>query len=212
MVKKKKPAKKAVKKKTSKKKKPIKKKIVKKKTSHKIIEKTIKIPNNEKEVEKLLIQNFIALQKVMTHLSLKFENLTLEISKLLELFEISAKSLAKKDFESDQSKKDEEKVMKKIDTLLDQNKIIARGLSLLHEKNPEENLINPKMPRPMINQQPHLNQPAPRPTQPIQKPSPPNPANPLNTGGYQKSISSQIPDIDDPKRLQKNAQQNQPRV
>ncbi|MBU1129531.1 MAG: hypothetical protein KJ949_02800 [Nanoarchaeota archaeon] len=198
-----------------KKKKPVKKKNSVKKKAHvkktlpkKKIKTPIKIPNNDKEIEKLLIQNFIALQKVMTHLSLKFENLTLEISKLLELFEISAKSLAKKDFESDQGKKDEEKVMKKIDTLLDQNRIIAKGLTLLHEKNPEETFINRQIPRPMPPQQPHLNQPM----QNSQRPPQPNSSETINTGGYQKSISSQIPNIDDPKRLQKNAQQNQSRV
>ncbi len=195
----------------------VKKKTIQKKKKHtkKTLPKNsdkkgIKNLNNEKEIEKILIQNFVAFQKVMTHLSLKFENLTLQISKLLELFEISAKSLAKRDFESDQSKKDEEKVMKKIDILLDQNKIIARGLTLIHEKDPREILIkqspNSQIQRPMQKQQFQPNQQRPM-VHPQQ-----NASETINTGGYQKSISSQIPDIDDPKRLQKNAQQNPPKV
>lgn len=198
-----------IKKKTTKKKTSVKKKkTTKKARPKKHIEKPIKISNNENTTEKILIQNFVALQKVMTNLSVKFENLTLQISKLLELFEISAKTLAKKDFESDQGKKDEEKIIKKIDVLLDQNKIIARGLTLIHEKEtggiPVKPLPTPQVPRPMPRQQ-NLMQSRPPPPQQTSSET-------INTGGYQKSISSQIPDIDDPKRLQKNVQQNPTRV
>ena len=194
-----------IKKKTTKKKTSVKKKKTTKKTRpKKHIEKPIKISNNENTTEKILIQNFVALQKVMTNLSVKFENLTLQISKLLELFEISAKTLAKKDFESDQGKKDEEKIIKKIDVLLDQNKIIARGLTLIHEKEtggiPVKHLPkNPQIPR-LIPRQQNL------------MPSQQDSSETINTGGYQKSISSQIPNIDYPRRIQKNAQQNPTRV
>ena len=85
------------------------------------------------EVERVLVENFIALQKVMTNLSLKFDDLSTQIAKLLELFEISAKTLAKKDMDSEKSSKNSEEILKKIDNLLDQNKTIARGLTLMHE-------------------------------------------------------------------------------
>ena len=39
-----------------------------------------------KELEKVLIDNFVSLQKVMVNLSVKFDDLTNQISKLLELF------------------------------------------------------------------------------------------------------------------------------
>ena len=44
-------------------------------------------------VEKILVENFVSLQKVMTNLSLKFDNLAFQISKLLELFEKGHKEM-----------------------------------------------------------------------------------------------------------------------
>ncbi len=84
-------------------------------------------------VEKTLVENFVSLQRVMVNLSSKLDNLASQISKLLELFEISAKALAEKNFSVTGG--DNEKVIQKIDTLLDQNKVIARGLTLMHEAN-----------------------------------------------------------------------------
>ena len=51
----------------------------------------------KKSVEKILVENFVSLQKVLTNLSVKFDELSNNISKLLELFELSATALAKKD-------------------------------------------------------------------------------------------------------------------
>lgn len=85
-------------------------------------------------VEKALLENFISLQRVLVNLSSKFDNLSNEISKLLELFEISAKALAEKNF-SMSGDKGNEKIIQRIDTLLDQNKTIAKGLTLMHELN-----------------------------------------------------------------------------
>lgn len=82
--------------------------------------------------EKILIENFVALQKVMTNLSFKFDALSNQISKLLEIFEISAKSLAGKEFSPE---KNQEDISKKLDTLSEQNKILARGVALMHEKS-----------------------------------------------------------------------------
>ena len=48
------------------------------------------------ELEQALIDNFTNLQKVLTNLSIKFEDLSNNMSKLLQLFEISAKSFAEK--------------------------------------------------------------------------------------------------------------------
>ena len=86
-----------------------------------------------KETEKILVENFIALQKVMVNLSGKIDNLTNQLSKLLDLFEISAKALVEKDFDFDKESKENKKIGEKIDNLIDQNKTIARGLTLLHE-------------------------------------------------------------------------------
>ncbi len=111
-----------------------------------------KIPNtsliqntSENRVERILVENFVSLQKVMTNLSLKFDNLASQISKLLDLFEISAKTLAEKEFSLEN--KDNKKILEKIDNIVDQNKVIARGLALLHESNSEENLQAPPPPQ-----------------------------------------------------------------
>jgi hypothetical protein len=89
------------------------------------------ISKSNRDVEKILIENFVSLQKVMTNLSLKFEDLSKQISKLLELFELSAKTIAKKDFSG--GGMESKKIAEKLDNLLEQNKTIARGLTLLHE-------------------------------------------------------------------------------
>jgi len=153
------------KKKTTRKKTPTKKKTTRKKTATRQSSANLKI-------EKALIENFIGLQKVMTNMSVKFDNLTIQISKLLELFEISAKAIVEKNLElgtqiTNNGK--ESDVVNKVNTLLDQNKILARGLTLLHEKTPEQNY----------------------PTQTIQPPIQQN----IGLQGYQKSITSTPPKI-----------------
>jgi len=86
-------------------------------------------------IEKTLVENFVALQKVMTNLALSFDNLSSRITKLLDLFEASAKTLSEKDFETPKTDKE---INDKIDKLLEHNKVFAKGLSLLHERGEEE--------------------------------------------------------------------------
>ena len=93
----------------------------------------------EEKIERILIENFVSLQKVMTHLSHKFEGLTNQISKLLEIFEMSAKSIAEKEYNSGKKEEEIKELMDKMDKIIEQNKILARGLTLLHEKSSEEN-------------------------------------------------------------------------
>ena len=59
------------------------------------------------EMDKILIDNFINLQKVLTNLSIKFEELSTNMAKLLQLFEISAKSFTEK-YSSDDVKNQKE--------------------------------------------------------------------------------------------------------
>jgi hypothetical protein len=86
-----------------------------------------------REINLALIQNFINLQKVMTNLSVKFDSLSDQMSRLLQLFEISAKTFVTKQEEVSE-KKDDQELVKKLDALLDQNKTIAKGLTLVEEK------------------------------------------------------------------------------
>ncbi len=181
------------------KKKSVKRKTTRKKSSSK---KSSSKKSNE-NLEKILIDNFVSLQKVMTHLSKKFDDLSSQISKLLELFEISAKSLAEKEVSIKEDTKEQEEIKKKIDEIFKQNKIIAKGLTLLHEKeeeiySPDENFYS-EIP-PMQQNLPPQNRPPQNLLQtnqnmPPQLPHPqrqpaPRFGSQQNRGQYQKSIYS----------------------
>lgn len=111
----------------------------------------IKKKEEEKEkLNKMLIENFVNLQKVLANLGSKFDMLSDKISKLLELFEISAKNFAEKQNSREKAEEREQKseahsnekekeFLEKVDSLLDQNKTIAKGLTLIEEKLREKN-------------------------------------------------------------------------
>lgn len=129
------------------------------------------------DINKALTDNFIALQKIMVNVSIKFDNLSNQIAKLLQLFEISAKSLARKDFEGDNENKDIRKILEKLDNVSQQAGLIGKGLALIHETNYEKE-------QPIMSPQ-------------RQPPIPARPARPLPTRkpvsgmpGYQRSIAS----------------------
>jgi len=128
----------------------------------------------EIKIDKALTDNFIALQKIMVNLSTKFDNLSNQISKLLELFEISAKSLARTDFEGDEKNKDIKTVLEKLDNISQQAGLIGRGLALIHETSSEK-----EQPIPLQRKETSI------PTRPIptRKPA-------LGMEGYQRSIAS----------------------
>jgi len=86
------------------------------------------------QLEEALIVNFTNMQKVLTNLAIKFEDLSTNISKLLELFEISAKSFAEKYTGEDDRTKVDREFLEKLDRLLDQNKTISKGIMLMEEK------------------------------------------------------------------------------
>jgi hypothetical protein len=88
------------------------------------------------DTEKILIENFVSLQKVMVNLSVKFDGLNQQISRLLDLFEISAKALTEKRVDMGIGNKE---VIEKIDKISEQNKLIARGLSIMHENRGGQN-------------------------------------------------------------------------
>lgn len=112
-----------------------KKKVTKKTTSSK--------PN--RAVEKILVENFIAMQKVMTELVSKFDKMEKKLSDLLDLFEESAKTIAEKEInleiEGNSQKQDE--IINNLKKVLDQNKLIAKGLTLMYDsKNFPTNLLD----------------------------------------------------------------------
>jgi hypothetical protein len=128
-----------------------------------------KRPMNNREIQLALIENFVNMQKVLTNLSIKFDVLSDNITRLLQLFEISAKSFIKKNEENGFTKEDKA-LVEKLDILLDQNKTIAKGLTLVEEKirhkvYPEESIIRNRFTQERAtNQAPIFNSPeAPKP-------------------------------------------------
>ncbi|MFA5174273.1 MAG: hypothetical protein WC438_03770 [Candidatus Pacearchaeota archaeon] len=91
---------------------------------------------DKEDIEKALLNNFINLQKVLTNLAVRFDELSTNISKMLQLFEISAKSFSEKyeDKSEGSINKSDNELLKKLDSLLDQNKTIARGIILMEDK------------------------------------------------------------------------------
>ena len=102
------------------------------------------------DFEQTLLDNFVNLQKVLTNLAIKFDGLSDQISKILQLFEISAKSFAEKHLESGV----DEGSLDKLDTLLEQNKIIAKGIMLMEEKMRTKPVLGQNPPDMMIQSRP----------------------------------------------------------
>lgn len=159
-------------------KKPVKKKIQKKKT-------IISMKKETKSTEQLLIENFVALQKVMANLSSRFDELSNKISSLLNLFEVSAQALAKRNFDLGNNNQE---LIRKIDNIAQQNKIIARGVSLLHEDRAmQEPLQQSSTPQRAFTQSRMANQPIQRPIPSSQRRFP----MPSEERGLTRSISNQ---------------------
>jgi len=99
-----------------------------------------------REREELLIENFVGLQHAMTNLSIKFGSLSDNMSKLLQVFEEAAKGFAST------GKTDDKDLLRKIDSLLGQNKTIAQGLVLMEGKlrgrSEQVPMPSQEMPRP----------------------------------------------------------------
>lgn len=105
---------------------------------------------DKSEFEQTLLDNFVNLQKVLTNIAVKFDTLSDQISKLLQLFEISAKSFAEK---SSESEIDGES-LDKLDTVLEQNKIIAKGIMLMEERMRTRNILGSQRANEIIRSKP----------------------------------------------------------
>ncbi len=91
-------------------------------------EKSSKKKMTASEREELLVENFVGLQHAMTNLSIKFGALSDNITKLLGIFEEAAKNFVSG------GRSDDKDLLSKIDSLLEQNKTIAKGLVLMEGK------------------------------------------------------------------------------
>ena len=103
------------------------------KKSEKSVVKHKKKSLSKAELEEALLNNFVNLQKVLTNLSIRFDDLSDNISKLLQLFEISAKSFAEK-YSGEGGSGGDKDLLNKLDSLLDQNKTIAKGIMLMEDR------------------------------------------------------------------------------
>lgn len=83
-------------------------------------------------IEEKLLENLVALQKVNIDMSEKFDKLAKEISSLLVLFELAAKNFSK--HSTGKITEADKEFLDKIDKLLEQNKTIAKGLTLMEEQ------------------------------------------------------------------------------
>ncbi len=143
-------------------------------------------PKIHSEIDTRVAENFIALQKVMVNLASKFDDLSNRITKLLDLFEISARALAEKDYGTERKDREDKKIMEMMNNLSEQNKILARGMTLVHDKL-DETSIERDMPR----QTRPLPSSIPRPIKPSNnQESPLSDEDNNDTAGYQKSLTS----------------------
>ncbi len=127
-----------------------------KKKEHVKIEKAVK--KSHEQLNQMLIENFVSLQKVMANMTIKFDRLSDNMAKLLNLFEMSARSFMSSPNIAE-AEKDKE-FLDKLNSLLDQNKTIAKGLTLMEERFRERVYGGPtqssrtEQPTPQFSQQP----------------------------------------------------------
>lgn len=122
-----------------------------------------------REREELLIENFVGLQHAMTNMSIKFGGLSDNISKLLQIFEESAKNFVSG------GKPDDSEMLDKIDSLLNQNKTIAKGLVLMEGKLRGRSEATANIPpRPENGMQPGMRPSMQSEMRPSMQPSAPN--------------------------------------
>jgi uncharacterized phage infection (PIP) family protein YhgE len=103
-------------------------------------------------INKILVENTITLQKIMADVADDFNLLNKKITKLLYLFEDAAKELAKKASEPEPVAQvgEPREIMEKLNTLTEQNKIIAKGLTLVHEQMPSTPTLTSRPPAQII--------------------------------------------------------------
>ena len=104
-----------------------------------------KSSDKSSEMERKILENLVELQKVNIHMADKFDKLAKEISNLLNLFETAARTFAQQP--SNISTEKDKEFLQKIDRLLDQNKTIAKGLTIMEERIKERVYGTPQRPQ-----------------------------------------------------------------
>ena len=96
------------------------------------VKRTSSTSKGSDRIDNKVVENLIALQKIHLSVAEKFDKLSEQISTLLALFESSARSFATQPH-MQMAEKDRE-FLDKIDKLLEQNKTIAKGLTLMEQR------------------------------------------------------------------------------
>jgi hypothetical protein len=92
-------------------------------------------PISQKQIQIMLVENFVKMQHVLANLTVKFDLLSDNISKMMHLIEVSAKTFVEKQqLEKEVLTHGDKDLLEKLDSLMDQNKTIAKGLTLVEEK------------------------------------------------------------------------------
>ncbi len=90
------------------------------------------VGSTKKRIEDTLVENLVELQKIHTNLAEKIDKLTQQLSQLLQLFEGAARNVGQQPGAVITEK--DKNFLEKIDRLLDQNKTIAKGLTMMEER------------------------------------------------------------------------------
>ena len=88
---------------------------------------------NNHEISNLILENTVALQRNLVETTEELKNLNIKLTRLLEIFD-----RANRTFEDSLEKGTETDIVeleKKIDALVEQNRVIAKGLLLLGKSN-----------------------------------------------------------------------------
>ncbi len=86
--------------------------------------------DSKDKTSKLLLENFIALQEALTNIGYETKELNKKVTAMLDLFETAAKNF--------QEHPESRSLSSKIDDLVEQNKIIAKSLLLMHKTTKEK--------------------------------------------------------------------------
>jgi hypothetical protein len=88
-----------------------------------------KADDSKDKTSKLLLDNFIALQEALTNIGYETKELNKKVTAMLDLFETAAKNF--------QEHPESRNLGSKMDELIEQNKIIAKSLLLMHKTTKE---------------------------------------------------------------------------
>lgn len=86
---------------------------------------------NNADSIKLLLDNSVALQKVMADLALNLNKLTDEMSQVMSLFREFSAGVGEEKAVREVERSNNAELIRKLDSLIDQNKHVSKGLILL---------------------------------------------------------------------------------